>query len=138
LPVPIWLHIATGSSMPLYLQIFRQLNIAIAKSDLYVGEQLPSIRSFAKYLVVNPGTVARAYKMLEEYGLIQTKHGIGLFVSMPGRRNLSKNAVEALEEQVNSFILMAMNLGMSMAEIVKIFGVQMDKYSDDGRTGQSI
>jgi GntR family transcriptional regulator len=70
-----------SSGVPLYLQLTGQVKHAIETGALHPGEQLPTIRKVAEDLVMNPNTVARAYRELEHEGIIEVKHGSGAFVS---------------------------------------------------------
>ncbi len=58
-----------------------QVKHAIETGDLRAGDQLPTIRKLAEDLVMNPNTVARAYRELEHEGIIELRHGLGAFVS---------------------------------------------------------
>src|SRR5580698_11537071 len=70
-----------ASGVPLYLQLMEQVKHAVETGALRAGEQLPTIRKLAEDLVMNPNTVARAYRELEHAGIIEVKHGAGAFVS---------------------------------------------------------
>jgi GntR family transcriptional regulator len=70
-----------SSGIPLYLQLVEQVKHAIEMGALRPGGQLPTIRKVAEDLVMNPNTVARAYRELEYAGIIEVKHGAGAFVS---------------------------------------------------------
>ena len=70
-----------SSGIPLYLQLMDQVKHAIETGELRPGDQLPAIRKLAEDLVMNPNTVARAYRELEHEGVIELKHGLGAFVS---------------------------------------------------------
>jgi GntR family transcriptional regulator len=76
--VPFRLNQSYG--IPLYLQLMEQLKHATETGELRAGDQLPTIRKMAEDLVMNPNTVARAYRELEQEGLIELKHGLGAFV----------------------------------------------------------
>jgi GntR family transcriptional regulator len=58
-----------------------QVKHAVETGELRAGDQLPAIRKLAEDLVMNPNTVARAYRELEHEGVIELKHGLGAFVS---------------------------------------------------------
>ena len=66
---------------PIYAQLERGLRAAIATSRLCPGDQLPTVRQFAVDLQVNANTVARVYAELERAGVIETKRGVGSFIS---------------------------------------------------------
>ena len=74
------LRLNPASGVPLYLQIIEQVKHAIETGAMRAGEQLPSVRQMAEDLIINPNTVARAYRELEHEGIIELKHGSGAFI----------------------------------------------------------
>jgi GntR family transcriptional regulator len=70
-----------SSGVPIYLQLMEQVKHAIETGALRSGEQLPGIRPVAEELVINPNTVAKAYRELEHEGVIELRHGAGAFVA---------------------------------------------------------
>jgi GntR family transcriptional regulator len=66
---------------PIYAQLDRGLRAAIATERLRIGDQLPTVRQLAVELQVNANTVARVYSELERAGVIETRRGVGSFVS---------------------------------------------------------
>ena len=66
---------------PIYAQLERGLRAAIATGRLHPGDQLPTVRQLAVDLQVNANTVARVYAELERAGVIETKRGVGSFIS---------------------------------------------------------
>src|SRR3982751_7054564 len=66
---------------PIYAQLDRGLRAAIATGRLQVGDQLPTVRQLAVDLRINANTVARVYAELERAGVIETRRGIGSFVT---------------------------------------------------------
>jgi GntR family transcriptional regulator len=66
---------------PIYAQLHRQLRAAIAAGRLAAGDQLPTVRQLAVDLRINANTVARVYTELERAGVIETRRGVGSFVS---------------------------------------------------------
>lgn len=75
------LRLNQSSGIPLYVQLMDQIKHAIETGELQAGEQLPTIRKVAEYLVMNANTVARAYRELEHEGVIELRHGSGAFVA---------------------------------------------------------
>src|SRR6266545_3194562 len=67
--------------VPIYLQLMEQVKHAIETGALRPGEQLPGIRPLAEELVINPNTVAKAYRELQHEGVIELRHGAGAFAS---------------------------------------------------------
>jgi GntR family transcriptional regulator len=68
-------------STPIYAQLERGVRAAIATGRLRPGEQLPTVRQMAVDLQVNANTVARVYAELERSGVIETKRGVGSFIT---------------------------------------------------------
>src|SRR5512132_2336177 len=66
---------------PIYAQLDRGLRVAIVTGRLRVGDQLPTVRQLAVELRVNANTVARVYAELERAGVIETRRGVGSFVT---------------------------------------------------------
>ena len=69
------------SGVPIYRQIQDQVRYGIASGHLCPGEQLPTVRSLAVDLSINPNTVIKAYTELERAGLVTTEQGTGTFVA---------------------------------------------------------
>ena len=80
--------------VPIYLQLMEQVKHAIETGALQPGDQLPGIRPLAEQLVINPNTVAKAYRELEHEGVIDLRHGAGAFVTKQprARRNRARPA----------------------------------------------
>jgi GntR family transcriptional regulator len=70
-----------SSGVPVYRQLMEQVKHAIETGALRPGEQLPGIRPLAEAIVINPNTVAKAYRELEHEGVIELRQGAGAFVS---------------------------------------------------------
>src|SRR5215210_250405 len=70
-----------SSGVPIYLQLMEQIKHGIETGALRPGEQLPGMRPLAEELVINPNTVAKAYRELEHEGVIELRHGAGAFIA---------------------------------------------------------
>ena len=68
------------SPTPLYAQISAHIRVAVAAGEIHPGDALPSVRSLAQSLRVNPATVVQAYRDLEMDGFVEMRHGAGTFV----------------------------------------------------------
>ena len=73
--------IDTQDATPIYAQLERALRASIATGRLQPGDQLPTVRQLAVELQVNANTVARVYAELERAGAIETRRGVGSFIS---------------------------------------------------------
>ncbi|NVJ51785.1 MAG: GntR family transcriptional regulator [Gammaproteobacteria bacterium] len=77
----ISLEIAPSSGVPIYRQIIEQVRRMVASKQLKPGAELPSVRSVAQSLAVNPMTISKAYSLLEAEGVLQRQRGKGMIVS---------------------------------------------------------
>ncbi|GAY74777.1 GntR family transcriptional regulator [Sporolactobacillus inulinus] len=68
-------------SVPIYLQLCERIKNRIIRGEIGIGERLPSVRELAIDVEVNPNTVQRAYRELEETGIVEKKRGQGTFVT---------------------------------------------------------
>src|ERR1700716_4682942 len=81
--------------LPSYLQLMEQVKHAIETGALRPGDQLPGMRPLAEELVINPNTVAKAYRELEHEGVIELRDGAGAFVSANARAKELTNKFRA-------------------------------------------
>jgi DNA-binding transcriptional regulator YhcF (GntR family) len=77
----VQIHISSHDGVPIYLQIVNQVKMLVASGRLAAGEELPPIRTLAEKLLVNPNTVARAYRELEVAGIVTKRRTAGTYVS---------------------------------------------------------
>ena len=73
-------NLSPSSGVPVYVQLVEQVKHAIETGVVRAGEQLPSVRQIAEDLLINPNTVARAYRELEHEGVLEVIHGSGAYV----------------------------------------------------------
>lgn len=69
------------SGVPLYRQLIERIWAGVASGDLPPGSQLPTVRSVAVDLAINPNTVVRAYRELEIQGVLESQQGTGTFIA---------------------------------------------------------
>jgi DNA-binding transcriptional regulator YhcF (GntR family) len=79
-------NVDPGADRPPSRQIFATILDAVARGELGSGAQLPSVRQLAAQALVNHNTAARAYRDLEQAGVVQGKNGLGVFVTSDGPR----------------------------------------------------
>jgi GntR family transcriptional regulator len=84
------------SSAPIYQQVADQVRRAVAAGVYRPGEAIPSLRALAVELTVNPNTVQRAFEALEREGLIQSRKGLGMFVTENGAVSARSHSEAAL------------------------------------------
>jgi DNA-binding transcriptional regulator YhcF (GntR family) len=113
--------IQTNSPEPVYEQIVRQIHEGVRSGRLRPGTPLPTVRQLAADLVLNRNTVARAYKTLEEQGVIQTAGRKGTFVSSAAVREVSRVTSGHAEHAMRRTINTLMGEGLSSKQIAEAF-----------------
>ena len=105
------IEIDFASPVPVYDQIIRKIKHSIAKKSLLENEGLPSIRELASFLKVNPNTVARAYRELQQEGIIDGRAGKGFWVLQT--ESLEQEKIELLKDELLKFMEKAIEMGFS-------------------------
>ena len=115
------LEIDFRSGIPIYLQVVERIKERIAGGSLAPGAQLPTVRSLALELRVNFNTIARAYRILDEVGMISTQQGRGTYVLQISPPEVSeKIRQKALVALTQRYLADADRLGSSPAELDQI------------------
>jgi GntR family transcriptional regulator len=113
------------SGIPIYVQIKEQIQHAIETGKLMPGAQLPSIRSLAETLVINPHTVARVYRDLENDGVIEIRHGLGAFVTEASRPRVRTGQMRSAQKLVRTALKQLKALGLEEDEIRRLVDAEM-------------
>jgi GntR family transcriptional regulator len=118
------------SGVPLYLQLIEQVKRAVALGALNPGEQLPTVKSLALDLTINPNTVARVYRELERDGVIETSPGRGSFVRSDGSVTLDtrRMAGEVAERAFANAIREARSLGVARSDVAALVERLLDRW----------
>jgi len=121
------------SGQPIYLQIVEQIRQKVVKGELKPGDQLPTVRQLATDLRVNFNTVARAYRLLDEAGLISTQHGRGTYIWEP----VSPDQMQAIRQQgleslTRRYLSSAAQLGCAPQEIARVVNQMLDQWRESG------
>lgn len=107
-----------GSSAPIYAQIVDQVSAQLNTGELKPGDQLPTVRQLASDLRVNFNTIARAYRLLDEAGMISTQRGRGTYLldrETGAAGELMRK--EGLEDQTQRFVQSLVHQGYSKEDI---------------------
>ena len=118
--------------VPIYLQLMEQVKHAIETGALRPGEQLPGIRPLAEELVINPNTVAKAYRELEHEGVLELRHGAGAFVSEKAQARKAPQRLRAAQSVVAAAVQRLRAGRLSDEEIRRLFEAEL---AGLGRTG---
>ena len=111
--------------VPIYLQLMEQVKHAIETGALRAGDQLPGIRPLAEELVINPNTVAKAYRELEHDGVIELRHGAGAFVANNARAKKLGERVRTAQPVISAAIQKLRASGLTDEEIRRLFEAEL-------------
>ena len=114
------IHISPHDGVPIYLQIVAQVKYLVASGRLAPGEELPAIRVLAEKLMVNPNTVARAYRELEVAGVVEKRRTAGTYVSAAGSPLARRERLKILTERIDALLAEARQLGIRTDEVVEL------------------
>src|SRR5437870_10735868 len=114
------IHISPNDGVPIYLQIVNQVKYLVASGRLSAGEELPPIRVLADRLVVNPNTVARAYRELEVAGIVEKRRTAGTYVSDQGSPLARRERVKILTERVDTLLAEARQMDIAIEDVLKL------------------
>lgn len=122
-----------SSGVPIYLQLMEQVKHAVETGALRPGDQLPGIRALAEQLVVNPNTIAKAYRELHHEGVIELKHGSGAFVSQSDRVGRRPALVRSVQPLVSGLVERLRARGVTDDEIRRLFEAELARKERAGR-----
>jgi len=125
------------SGLPIYLQIIEQIKQQIASQALNPGDQLPTVRAMAQELRVNFNTIARAYRMLDEAGIISTQQGRGTYITEKPPPELAEHLRhEVLSGLARRYIRDALRLGFPPDELSAVLQRQLEIYDNENDEGE--
>lgn len=120
------LHITPGSGRPIYQQIVSQVSYLVASGRLKAGDEIPPIRALAQRLLVNPNTVARAYRELEAAGLTTSRQGAGTCIANGKSPLARRERLRILTERIDALLAEASQLNVDYEDVVELMQRQRD------------
>jgi GntR family transcriptional regulator len=128
---PLKLHIDSRSGLPIYIQIMNQIEQQVSGGMLKLGDQLPTVRALASELRINFNTVARAYRLLDDAGVISTQQGRGTYILVKPPPEVEKKLrEETLEALARQYIGEAKRLNFSNVEISQMLYDQLKSWNE--------
>src|SRR5688572_377617 len=114
------LHVSPADGVPIYLQIVNQVKYLVSSGRLAAGEELPPIRALAEQLLVNPNTVARAYRELELAGVVEKRRTTGTYVSGGPSPLARRERLKILGRRVDALLAEARQMDVSLDDVVDL------------------
>jgi len=110
-------QIDASSMVPIYAQIVGQVRAGVASGTLQAGDPLPSARTLASELRVNPNTVAQAYRELDREGLTTVQRGQGTFVAALANGRREAERARVARDLVERMLAEAARIGVAPADL---------------------
>jgi GntR family transcriptional regulator len=114
------IYLSGSDGVPIYRQVVNQVKYLVASGRLNPGDQLPPVRKLAGELIVNPNTVARAYRELETDGVVNTRQGAGVFVSGNGSPLARREQNKILSDRIDALLSEAKQMNLDTEAVVKL------------------
>lgn len=114
------LHLSQSDGVPVYLQIINQIKHLIASARLLPDQEIPPIRVLAQQLLINPNTVARAYRELESAGWVYKKRGAGTFVATTDSPLSDKERKRLIRERITGLLADAHQMKVPVEEVIEL------------------
>lgn len=128
------LHITPGDGAPIYRQIIDQVKNLVAAGRLQPGDEMPTIRALAQQLLINPNTVARAYRELEAQGVLLSRQGSGTVVADGGSPLARGERKRLLTKQIDKLLTESQHLGFDEETVIELIKKRSKKRSGEGQT----
>jgi len=110
-------HVDPRSSIPVFQQLVDEVKSAVARGACASGEMIPSVRQMAAQALINPNTVAKAYRDLERDGIVTTRRGLGVFVAEGAAKLCRNGRREDIREKLEEITAEARRAGISGEEL---------------------
>lgn len=114
------IHITTHDKVPIYLQVVNQIKYQVAAGRLTAGEELPPIRVLAEKLIVNPNTIARAYRELELAGIVEKRRTAGTYITDQGSPLARRERMKILSERIDQLLAEARQMDVDLEDLIKL------------------
>jgi GntR family transcriptional regulator len=131
----VLIKVDTRGFVPLYEQVKAEIRRLAALGAVKPHDPLPSIRELAAEILVNPNTVARAYRELEQEGLIYTQKGRGSFLTARKVQDVDRDRGVHLIRKMDEAVREIKKFGLGQAEVRKLFEDSLRRSEEKGHRG---
>lgn len=114
------IFISANDGIPIYLQIVNQIKYLVAAGRLSPGEELPPMRVLAEKLLINPNTVARAYRELETAGVVEKRRTAGTYVTDQRSPLVRGERIKILSSRVDALLAEAQQMDITFDDVIKL------------------
>lgn len=128
----MFFHIDPHNGLAIYDQIVRQVKFAVAGGVLRSGEMVPSVRELARELAINPNTIARAYRQLQDDQVLAAVRGTGLEVSDGAAERCQQERLSLIRTRLRQVLVEARNSGLDPDEVQRLIDSEISHVSSEG------
>jgi GntR family transcriptional regulator len=128
----MFFHIDPHNGLAIYDQIVRQVKFAVAGGVLRSGEMIPSVRELARDLAINPNTIARAYRQLQDDQVLEPVRGTGLEVATGAAHRCRQERLSLIRARVRQVLSEARQSGLEADDILKLVETELKLVSKEG------
>ena len=125
-------RLESRSGVPPYLQLVQQVRQAVLLGYLREGDRLPMIREAVEQLAINPNTVSKAYRQLEQEGLVSARPGVGTFVTGTPSTTVSPASYASLRRGLERWLRSAHEAGLDEEAVAAILAVVRRELAEEG------
>lgn len=133
----MFFDINPSNGVPVYEQVARQITFAIASGSIETGEMIPSVRELARELAINPNTVARAFRDLQEQEIIQTVRGTGLTVTRGAKAKCVAARARLIRDRLRDVLQEARQSQLTDQDLKKIIDAEFKNSKKQSRSKSS-
>lgn len=126
------LNIDPSNGVAIYEQVVRQVKFAVASGKLRRGELVPSVRELAKQLAINPNTVSRAYRQLQDEEVLESVRGMGMQIVAGADRRCRSDRKKLIAARLEAVLLEARQSGLNRSEVEKIVDRKLATFPETG------
>lgn len=113
----MFFQIEPHNGLAIYDQIVRQIKFAVAGGALGTGERVPSVRELARELAINPNTIGRAYRQLQDDGVLQAVRGTGLEVAAGAAERCRNERLKLIRNRLRQVLAEARHSRLKKQEL---------------------
>ena len=124
------LQIDTSNGIAIYEQVVRQLKFAVASGKLRRGELVPSVRELSKQLAINPNTVSRAYRQLQDEEVLEPIRGLGMQVRTGAEKRCRSDRKKLIAARLAAVLAEARNSGLLRDEVRKLVDKELAHFPE--------
>ena len=124
----MFLHIDPHNGLAIYDQIVRQVKFAVASGALKSGELIPSVRELARELAINPNTIARAYRQLQDDDVLLSVRGTGLEVAIGAAERCRNERLKLIRTRLRQVLSEAKQSRIDPADLRDLINKELSAF----------